>query len=66
MGMPWAESRLMENPQVKKEPASCQKASVCTASLPRTRSMGGAVAPGVSAACWLYAESKSEPAEAEA
>ena len=44
--MPWAESRLIEKPHVKNEPASCQKASVCTASVAVTRSTGGAVVPG--------------------
>src|SRR5437667_12615243 len=50
IGMPCAESRLIEKPQVKNEPASCQNASVCSASPAVTRSTGGALAPGLTAA----------------
>src|SRR5947207_2382255 len=45
--MPCAESRLIEKPQVKNEPASCQNASVCSASLAVTRSTGAATVPGL-------------------
>src|SRR2546427_3449773 len=48
--MPCAESRLIEKPQVKNEPASCQNASVCSASPAVTRSTGGALAPAFTAA----------------
>ena len=44
--MPWAESRLIEKPQVKKEPASCQKARVRSASPAVTRSTESAGTPG--------------------
>src|SRR2546425_1320120 len=50
MGIPCAESRLIEKPQVKNDPASCQNASVCNASRAVTRSTGAAVAPGFTAA----------------
>ena len=47
--MPCADSRLIEKPHVKNEPASCQNASVCSASPALMRSTGAAPAPGVGA-----------------
>src|SRR5262249_19745044 len=46
IGMPCAESRLIEKPHVKNELASCQKASVCTASPPLTPSPPAGGNPG--------------------
>src|SRR2546427_7130645 len=50
IGIPCAESRLIEKPQVKNEPASCQNASVCSASPAVTRSTGAAPVPAFTAA----------------
>ena len=50
IGIPCAESRLIEKPQVKKEPASCQKASVRSASPAVTRSTDPAAAPAAGGA----------------
>src|SRR5690349_24070507 len=46
IGMPCAEIKLIEKPHVKNEPASCQNASVLSASLAVTRSILGAATPG--------------------
>ena len=50
IGTPCADRRLIENPHVKKEPASCQNASDCIATVAVTRCLLVAVAPGSGAA----------------